>query len=86
MSTDRKLGLLPEYDSREVQLAVLLENLESFMIRETSNRVLRDITLIKAEKVNRKPVRALETPAPNPPPPHPTCDHLTPNQPRLTPT
>ena len=53
MSPDRKLGLLTEYDARETQLAVLLENLESFMIRETSNRILRDLTLIKAEKVSR---------------------------------
>ena len=52
MSPDRKLGLLTEYDARESQLAVLLENLESFMIRETSNRILRDLTLIKAEKVS----------------------------------
>ncbi|KAL5257448.1 hypothetical protein ACHWQZ_G012403 [Mnemiopsis leidyi] len=51
MSPDRKLGLLTEYDARESQLAVLLENLESFMIRETSNRILRDLTLIKAEKL-----------------------------------
>ena len=54
MSPDRKLGLLTEYDARETQLAVLLENLESFMIRETSNRILRDLTLIKAEKVSRR--------------------------------
>ena len=53
MSIDRKLGLVAEFDARETQFVVMLENLESFLIRETSNRILRDVTLIKAEKVCR---------------------------------
>ena len=51
MSVDRKLGLLSEFDVREAQMALMLENLESYMIRETTNRITKDYTLIKAEKV-----------------------------------
>ena len=51
MSIDRRLSLLTEFDTREAQMVVLFENLESYMIRETCNKIQRDMTLIKAEKV-----------------------------------